>query len=54
MSSNQDKGVPLAEAAKQLDVSQELLRKRIYRGLVTGHKSSRHQRVNLSPEGPKR
>ncbi len=38
MSSNQDKGVPLAEAAKQLDVSQELLRKRIYRGLVTGHK----------------
>jgi hypothetical protein len=38
VTANQDKGIPLAEAAKQLDISQELLRKRIYRGLITGYK----------------
>ena len=38
MSAYQDTGLPLADAAKQLDISPELLRKRIYRGLVKGYK----------------
>jgi hypothetical protein len=47
---NQDKGIPLAEAAKQLDISQELLRKRIYRRLITGYKVGGRWYVVLNPD----
>jgi hypothetical protein len=50
VTANQDKDIPLAEAAKQLDISQELLRKRVYRGLITGYRVSGRWYVILNTD----
>ena len=38
MTEHQDNGIPIAEAARRLNISQELIRKRIYRKRLSGYK----------------
>jgi transposase-like protein len=38
MTDHQDNGIPIAEAARHLNISQELIRKRIYRKRLSGYK----------------
>jgi excisionase family DNA binding protein len=38
MTDYQDNGIPIAEAARRLNISQELIRKRIYRKRLSGYK----------------